>query len=194
MVGAVKGIPVTITMPEKMSAEKERTMALLGARIIRTPTDVPHDHPASHMSVARAMCCRNEKERNRERYVMLDQYSNPCNPRAHEEGTAREILADCDGRLDMAVFGAGTGGTITGCAAEIKRRLPHCLVIGVDPVGSVLSDLAQKTSLAPPPAPLDNVTPKKDDAFYHVEGIGYDFLPDVMTCQQPSDASSGQGT
>lgn len=60
--------------------------------------------------------------------VILDQYANPYNPIAHYDTTAEEILAACDGKLDMLVAGAGTGGTITGLAAKIKEKCPTCKV------------------------------------------------------------------
>ena len=59
---------------------------------------------------------------------ILDQYANPSNPLAHFEGTAEEILYQCDGRIDMVVCGAGTGGTISGIARKLKQRLPHVQV------------------------------------------------------------------
>jgi len=84
---------------------------------------------------------------------------------AHYDGTAEEILAQCDGRIDAVVMTAGTGGTITGIAKKIKERLPHCQIIGVDPIGSILA------------------LPESLNTWfgtYKVEGIGYDFIPDVL--------------
>jgi len=92
---------------------------------------------------------------------ILDQYANPSNPLAHEEGTAREILEQCGGRIDAVVMTAGTGGTITGVARAIKRALPKVEIIGVDPEGSILAGPGDIKS-------------------YKVEGIGYDFIPDVL--------------
>ena len=73
--------------------------------------------------------------------MILDQYSNPYNPIAHYDHTAEEILSSCDGKLDVFIAGAGTGGTITGVARKLKERCPNVKIIGVDPDGSVLSDL-----------------------------------------------------
>ena len=97
--------------------------------------------------------------------VILDQYSNPNNPLAHYEGTAEEILQDCGDHLDMVVIGAGTGGTISGVAKKLKEKYPGIIVIGVDPIGSILAD----------PSNLDKI-----DSPYQVEGIGYDFIPKVL--------------
>lgn len=97
--------------------------------------------------------------------IILDQYSNPNNPLAHYEGTAEEIIRDCGNHLDMVVIGAGTGGTISGVAKKLKDKYPGIIVIGVDPIGSILSD----------PSNLGKAT-----APYQVEGIGYDFIPKVL--------------
>ena len=92
---------------------------------------------------------------------ILDQYSNPDNPLAHYEGTGAEIVRQTDGKIDMVVLTAGTGGTLSGIAKRIKEEVPTCRVVGVDPVGSILAG----------PGAIGT---------YKVEGIGYDFIPDVL--------------
>jgi len=156
---AVKGYKMIITLPEKMSQEKVDVLKALGAQIIRTPTEAAWDSPESHIGVARRL---NKEIPNSH---ILDQYTNPSNPLAHYDGTAEEIIEQCDGKLDMVVIGAGTGGTLTGIARKIKEKVPHAKIIGVDPVGSIL---AQPESLNGP------------IASYKVEGIGYDFIPTVL--------------
>ena len=155
LVAAVKGYRMIITMPEKMSKEKEVVLKALGAEIIRTPTEAAWDSPESHIEVAKKI---NKEIPNSH---ILDQYSNPANPDAHYENTAQEILDDFDDSLKMVVVGVGTGGTITGIAKRLKEERPGIIVIGVDPFGSILGG-------------GDEVYP------YHVEGIGYDFFPDVL--------------
>jgi cystathionine beta-synthase len=155
LAAAVRGYRVIITMPEKMSQEKQVVLEALGAEIIRTPTEAAWDSPESHIGVARRL-----KEVIPKAHI-LDQYSNPGNPAAHEQGTAAEILAQCGGKLDAVVMTAGTGGTITGVARAIKRVLPEAQIIGVDPEGSILAGPGEIRS-------------------YKVEGIGYDFIPDVL--------------
>lgn len=155
LAAAVRGYRVIITMPEKMSREKQVVLEALGAEIIRTPTEAAWDAPESHIGVARRL-----------RDVLpnahiLDQYGNPSNPLAHEEGTGVEICDQTDNRLDAVVMTAGTGGTITGVARAVKKRIPNCQIIGVDPEGSILAG----------PGPIKS---------YKVEGIGYDFIPDVL--------------
>ena len=152
---AVKGYRMIITMPEKMSQEKQVVLEALGAEIIRTPTEAAWDSPESHIGVAKQLC---EMIPNSH---ILDQYSNPSNPLAHEEGTGREIIDQCGGKLDAVVISAGTGGTITGIARVIKREMPGVQIIGVDPEGSILAGPGEIKS-------------------YKVEGIGYDFIPDVL--------------
>jgi cystathionine beta-synthase len=92
---------------------------------------------------------------------ILDQYSNPDNWLAHYHGTGLEILDQSEGKVDIVVMSAGTGGTITGVARRLKESLPDVRVVGVDPVGSILAG----------PGPIGT---------YKVEGIGYDFIPDVL--------------
>jgi cystathionine beta-synthase len=155
MAAAVRGYRVIITMPEKMSQEKQVVLEALGAEIIRTPTEAAWDAPESHIGVARRL-----KEIIPNSHI-LDQYTNPSNPLAHEEGTGREIIDQCGGKLDAVVMTAGTGGTISGVAKVIKREVPGCKVIGVDPEGSILAGPGEIKT-------------------YKVEGIGYDFIPDVL--------------
>jgi len=158
---AVKGYRCLITMPEKMSKEKVDVLKALGAEIIRTPTEAAYDAPDSHISVARRL------QQEIPNSHILDQYSNPSNPDAHYHGTAEELIRQCNGKIDMVVCGAGTGGTITGIARRLKEHNPECIVVGVDPEGSIL-------------AVPDSLNNKNRLESYLVEGIGYDFIPDVL--------------
>ena len=158
---AIRGYRCIITMPEKMSKEKVNVLKALGAEIVRTPTEAAFDAPDSHISVARRL------QQEMPNSHILDQYTNPANPLAHAEGTAQEIWKQCHGQVDMVVAGAGTGGTITGLAQALKKHNPRIVVVGVDPQGSILAlpdQLNEKDRLKP----------------YHVEGIGYDFVPGVL--------------
>jgi len=159
LTAAVMGYRMIITLPEKMSQEKVDVLKAFGAEIIRTPTEAAFDSPDSHIGVAKRL--------NKEiaRSHILDQYANPSNPLAHYDGTAEELLAQCDGKIDVVVASAGTGGTITGLARKLKERLPNVRIVGVDPVGSILAL----------PESLNG-----EIASYQVEGIGYDFIPTVL--------------
>jgi cysteine synthase A len=155
LAAAVKGYRMIIVMPEKMSMEKEYTLQALGAEVVRTPTEAAHDDPDGLIEVAKRM----QKEIPNSH--ILDQYENPDNPDAHYEGTAEEIWNDFGADLDMVVVGVGTGGTITGIAKKLKEKNPNIRIVGADPYGSILGG-------------GDEIYP------YHVEGIGYDFFPDVL--------------
>ncbi|XP_059248423.1 cystathionine beta-synthase isoform X5 [Mustela nigripes] len=120
LAAAVKGYRCVIVMPEKMSTEKVDVLRALGAEIVRTPTTARFDSPESHVGVAWRL--RNEIPNSH----ILDQYRNASNPLAHYDTTAEEILQQCDGKLDMLVASAGTGGTITGIARKLKEKCPGC--------------------------------------------------------------------
>ena len=155
LAAAVKGYRCIIVMPEKMSQEKQIAIEALGAEIVRTPTDAAWDDPESHISVSKRL---NDEIPGSH---VLDQYSNPSNPNAHYDGTAQEILDDLGKEINMVVIGTGTGGTITGVAKRLKEEIPGVIIIGSDPIGSILGGGSE-------------VEP------YLVEGIGYDFIPDVL--------------
>ncbi|HTE51076.1 MAG TPA: cystathionine beta-synthase [Kofleriaceae bacterium] len=155
MAAAVRGYRVIITMPEKMSREKQVVLEALGAEIIRTPTEAAWDSPESHIGVAKQL------QQLIPNSHILDQYKNPSNPEAHDEGTGREIWEQCGGKLDAVVMTAGTGGTITGVARYLRKVAPEVKIVGVDPDGSILAG----------PGPIRT---------YKVEGIGYDFIPEVL--------------
>ena len=155
LAAAVKGYRMIITMPEKMSREKQVVLEALGAEIIRTPTEAAFDAPESHIGVA------NHLQGIIPGSHILDQYANEDNPDAHYYGTGQEILDQTGGEFDYLVAGAGTGGTISGVARLFKEKVPDVKIIGADPVGSILAG----------PEPVGS---------YKVEGIGYDFIPDVL--------------
>ncbi|KAF3902775.1 hypothetical protein AA313_de0204502 [Arthrobotrys entomopaga] len=159
LISAIKGYKCIITISEKMSEEKVATLKSLGASIIRTPAGVPIDSPDSIISVAKRL--HHEIPNSH----ILDQYSNPSNPAAHEFGTGPELWAQCDGKLDAVIVGAGTGGTVTGIGRCLKKLDKNICIVGVDPIGSILAQ----------PDELNKVKGE-----YKVEGIGYDFVPDVL--------------
>ncbi|KAI0535515.1 putative cystathionine beta-synthase [Xylaria digitata] len=161
LVGAVKGYKTIITLPEKMSAEKVSVLKALGATIIRTPTQAAWDAPESHIGVARRLVKEIPNAH------ILDQYLNENNPLAHEFGTAEEIWAQTGGKITCIVAGAGTGGTITGLANGLRKHNKDIKVVAADPQGSIL-------------ALPEALNEEHRDQPYKVEGIGYDFIPDVL--------------
>ena len=160
LAAAVKGYRCIIVLPEKMSNEKVATLRALGAEIVRTPTSASWDSPESHISVAQRLLAEIPNS------IILDQYRNPGNPLAHYDTTAEEIIEQCGGKPDMVVLGAGTGGTISGIGRKLKEKCPDCVVVGVDPLGSILAE----------PENLN----RSDVTYYDVEGTGYDFIPTVL--------------
>lgn len=160
LLGAVKGYRTIITLPEKMSNEKVSVLKALGAEIVRTPTEAAFDSPESHIGVAKKL---NKEIKNS---VILDQYGNINNPDAHYYTTGYEIYKQAGGKITALVAGAGTGGTISGIAKYLKEQDTKIKIIGADPKGSILAV----------PESLN----KTDTDQYKVEGIGYDFIPDVL--------------
>ncbi|OAL34896.1 cystathionine beta-synthase [Fonsecaea nubica] len=161
LVAALKGYKTIITLPEKMSAEKVAVLKALNATIIRTPTQAAFDSPESHIGVAKRL------EKEIPNAHILDQYGNPDNPLAHELGTAEEVWQQTNGTITCIVAGAGTGGTITGLARGLHKHNKSIKVVAADPQGSILalpSSLNEEYANQP----------------YKVEGIGYDFIPDVL--------------
>ncbi|PIL24931.1 hypothetical protein GSI_12818 [Ganoderma sinense ZZ0214-1] len=169
-----KGYSVIITLPNKMSLEKEAALRALGAEVVRTPTEAAWDSPESHIGVA------NRLQREIPGGIILDQYRNINNPLAHEYTTGPEIIEAVistpstasrlsSGKVDALVAGAGTGGTITGLSRAIKKKHnKDSIILGVDPKGSIL-------------AYPDDLNIEGSGDPYIVEGIGYDFIPDVLS-------------
>lgn len=149
---AARGYRLILTMPESMSIERRKMLALLGAEIVLTPA-------ARGMTgaVARA----EEVVAETPGAIMLQQFSNPANPEIHRKTTAEEIWRDTGGKVDAIISGVGTGGTITGCAEVLKPRRPGLRMIAVEPEDSpVLSGGV--------PGP------------HKIQGIGAGFVPAVL--------------
>ncbi len=146
---AVKGIKCILTMPENMSQERRKLLSLYGAELVLTPKE-------SGMSGAVAEAeriCRENKNT-----FMPEQFSNPANPRAHYETTAREIWNDTDGRITSLVACVGSGGTLTGIAGFLKEKNPEIKIYAVQPEASQVLTGGK-------PAP------------HGIQGIGANFVP-----------------
>ncbi|XP_065083875.1 cystathionine beta-synthase-like [Ochlerotatus camptorhynchus] len=159
LAAAVKGYKCVIVMPEKMSNEKVDTLQALGAKVIRTPNEAGFDQPEGLIAVAQRL------QRELPNAIILNQYTNSGNPLSHYDGTATEIIKQLDGKVDMVVMGAGTGGTATGLGRKLKEHNPKCKVVCSDPLGSIMAF----------PESLNKTSCK----FWEVEGVGYDFIPTV---------------
>ena len=126
---AAKGYHVILTMPDTMSMERRALIAAYGAEIVLTPG-------ADGMSgaVARA----EELHRSIPGSIIAGQFENPANPEAHEKTTGPEIWADTEGKVDIFVAGAGTGGTVSGVGRYLKAQDPNIKVVAFEPASSPL--------------------------------------------------------
>lgn len=169
LVAAVKGYKLIIVMPDKMSKEKIDLIQAYGAKVILTPSGVEADDPRSHYSVAKKLV---EETPNS---FYANQFHNPDNIDIHYQVTGPEIWKQMDGKIDMLVHGAGTGGTISGIGKYLKEKNPDIKIVLADPEGSILYDLFHYNEIRSEPAP------------YLVEGIGEDMLPGNMQFQYVDD-------
>jgi cysteine synthase A len=126
-VAAAKGYRLMLVMPESMSIERRKMLALLGAELVLTPAE-----KGMKGAIARAQ----ELLDSTPGAVMPSQFENPANPAIHRVTTAEEIWADTEGEVDLVVAGVGTGGTITGVGQVLKQRKPSVRMIAVEPTAS----------------------------------------------------------
>ncbi|MEZ4453032.1 MAG: cysteine synthase family protein [Nannocystaceae bacterium] len=151
LVAAARGYALCCVMPEKMSIDKRRALTALGAEVIVT-ANAPPSHPDNFRNLARRLA----DERG---WFLTDQFNNPANVRVHAKTTAVELLEQTGGRIAAFVAGAGTGGTLSGVGACLKRHVPGVRIILADPIGSCLAEWVLTGRLGP-------------DGAYAVEGIG----------------------
>ncbi|MFG1346269.1 cysteine synthase A [Xanthobacter autotrophicus DSM 431] len=151
-VAAARGYRLVLVMPESMSVERRKMLALLGAELVLTPANL-----GMKGAVARA----EQLIADLPKAVMPQQFKNKANPEVHRRTTAEEIWNDTDGKVDAVVAGVGTGGTITGIGQVLKPRKSSVRMIAVEPEDSpVLS--------GGPPGP------------HKIQGIGAGFVPEVL--------------
>ncbi|MBD2809934.1 cysteine synthase A [Xenorhabdus sp. Vera] len=159
-VAAARGYKLTLTMPETMSLERRKLLKALGADLVLTE---------GAKGMKGAIEKANEiHDSNPDRYVLLQQFSNPANPEIHEKTTGPEIWEDTDGNVDVFVAGVGTGGTITGVARYLKNTCgKQVTIVAVEPEDSpVISQKLAGEELKPGP--------------HKIQGIGAGFIPDNL--------------
>jgi len=155
---AARGYKFIATMPETMSLERRRLLKAFGAQVVLT-------EGAKGMKGAIAKA--EELLKTIPHSFMPQQFDNPANPEVHRRTTAEEIWNDTDGKVDILVSGVGTGGTITGVAAVIKKRKPSFKAIAVEPVKSpVITQKMHGQELKP--------------SGHKIQGIGAGFVPRVL--------------
>jgi cysteine synthase A len=149
---AAKGYKLVLTMPETMSMERRKLLAVLGAQLVLTP---------GADGMKGAIKKADELAAEDKRYLILQQFENPANPEIHRKTTAEEIWADTDGKVDVLVSGVGTGGTVTGVAQVLKQRKPSFKAVAVEPKDSPVLSGGK-------PGP------------HKIQGIGAGFVPKVL--------------
>ncbi|MEW5850337.1 MAG: cysteine synthase A [Myxococcota bacterium] len=156
LVCAAKGYPIVLTMPDHMSLERRALLKTYGATVVLTP---------GHLDMAGAVAEAERLCKEKPGHIYLRQFENPSNPAAHEATTGPEILeglaAEGHDRLDAAVIGVGTGGTLTGVGRTLKQRYPNVRIIAIEPEESAV--------LSGKPAHV-----------HKIQGIGAGFIPKAL--------------
>lgn len=151
-VAASRGYKVVLTMPETMSEERRKLLKAYGAEIVLTE---------GSLGMKGAIEKAEELQRETPNSVIMGQFINPANPKAHMETTGPEIWEDTDGKVDILVCGIGTGGTITGTGTYLRSKNPNIKVVGVEPAGSPFLS-------------------KGETGKHGLQGIGAGFLPEIL--------------
>jgi cystathionine beta-synthase len=161
LVAQQKGYRLILVVPDKMSREKIFNLKAMGAEVVLTRSDVAKGHPEYYQDLAERIANETADA------LFVNQFGNPANPKAHEEGTGPEIWAQMGHDVDAIVFGVGSSGTMTGLSRFFERAAPHVELILADPVGSILTRYIN-----------EGVLDSKSSSWM-VEGIGEDFLPSI---------------
>ena len=149
MICAIRGYRIILTMPESMSLERRMLLSAYGAELVLTPASD---------GMKGAVDKANEIHKQNPNSFIPSQFDNPSNPKAHELTTSEEIWQDTEGNIDIIVAGAGTGGTISGCARTLKKKNPKIKAVAVEPYSS-------------------QVLAGKNAGAHKIQGIGANFVP-----------------
>ena len=148
---AAKGYKLILTMPETMSIERRKLLAIFGAEIVLTP---------GSEGMGGAIAKAKELQEETPNSIILGQFDNEANVKIHEQTTAQEILRDTDGNVDIVVAGVGTGGTITGIGNILKKEVPGVKIVAVEPKDSQTLGKGEKGP-------------------HKIQGIGAGFVPSI---------------
>ncbi len=163
MNAAIRGYKAILTMPDKVSKEKQDALRAYGAEVVVCPTSAPPDSPEHYVNKARSLAAETPGS------FMLNQYDNPKNPEAHYRTTGPEIWQQTEGKVTHFVAAGSTGGTVSGIGRYLKEQNPDIQVVMPDPVGSIYYEYF-KTGIMPEP----------QENTYQVEGVGEDHLAKAM--------------
>ncbi|HOC06800.1 MAG TPA: cysteine synthase A [Bacillota bacterium] len=164
MAAAAMGIPLLLIMPDTMSEERRKLLRAYGAQLILTPGSLGMQ---GAIDLAKEMLTD-------EKYLHLDQFSNPANPRVHYSTTGPEIYRQLEGKIDAFVAGVGTGGTLTGAGGFLKSRIAKLKIYAVEPA---LSPVLSGGKAGPHP----------------LQGIGAGFIPPVLNIELIDSIYTVQG-
>jgi cystathionine beta-synthase len=170
LVGVLKGYKVILVIPDKMSREKILHLKAIGTEIIFTRSDVSKEDPEYYHNIAEKIV--NETPGA----FYANQFGNPANAKAHEETTGPEIWEQMNHDVDAFVAGVGSGGTLSGVGKFFKNVSPSTQIVAADPEGSIIFDAVKKGTFS------------YEGGSWFVEGIGEDFIPDVLDLSYIDDA------
>lgn len=163
LLAAVKGYRAILTMPDKVSIEKQNTLRAYGAEIVVTPTTAAPDSPEHYVNVAKRIAAETPNS------FRLDQYDNPKNPEAHYVTTAPEIWQQTQGKVDIFIASGSTGGTVSGIGRFLKEKNPAIKVMMPDPMGSIYYEYFKTGKI-----------PQGGNCNYLVEGVGEDHIAKAL--------------
>jgi len=163
MIAAAKGYKAILTMPDKVSKEKQNSLTAYGAKIIVCPTSAPPSSDQHYENVAKRLAKETPNS------FRIDQYDNLLNPEVHYKTTGPEIWKQTGGKVTHFVASGSTGGSVSGTARYLKEQNPKISVVCPDPVGSVYFDYFHTGTFA-----------EDKGCTYNVEGIGEDHICEAM--------------
>jgi cystathionine beta-synthase/cysteine synthase A len=164
MIAAAKGYKAILTMPDKVSMEKQNSLKAYGAQVVVCPTSAPPSSPDHYENKCKLLAQETPNS------FRINQYDNPLNPEAHYLTTGPEIWNQMNGKVDYFVASGSTGGTISGIGRYLKEKNPNIKIVMPDPIGSVYYEF-WKTGKVPA---------EEKGCTYFVEGVGEDHVCEAM--------------